>query len=188
MRIIFPPLKWDKNIDGLDNGDCARWRQDYERGLLPPETVFPRKGQIWETLRDCEVGFQASIEWPDQKYGKLRLADGSEVTVADEGPLTHFSPGNPRHPFGMAQLSKGEKVRIVEGPHFSEFAAPKPLRVSLLPLRYDELHENIVPHELRSAPGYKGYRLNVRTARPRWVLHEEKAYLNQDFKLVEAVV
>src|SRR5579859_4043449 len=121
MRIIFPPPKWDKTIDGLDNGDCARWRQDYQRGLLPPDTAFPREGQIWEALRDCEVGFQALIEWPRPKYRKLRLSDGSEITVADEGALTAFASGNPRHPFGRTQLSKGERVRIVEGPHFSEF-------------------------------------------------------------------
>src|SRR5712692_497329 len=54
-----PPPKWDRTTDGLE--DAHKWAADYQRSLLPPGVVFPREGQIWETVRDCEVRFVAWI-------------------------------------------------------------------------------------------------------------------------------
>ena len=54
--IKLPPLpKWNKTTDDIDSADFARRSQDYERSLLPPGLVFPRAGQIWEAVRECEV-------------------------------------------------------------------------------------------------------------------------------------
>jgi hypothetical protein len=97
-------------------------------------------------------------------------------------------------PFGTARLQKGERVRVLEranltgwiGPN-TDFIGPKPVAASLQPLRYEELEGSIVSQALRATRGYKGYRLWVRTAKPRWCSHPEKTYLNEDFRLVEDV-
>src|SRR5947209_20517914 len=81
MHVLLPPVKWDKRTDGLDFGDLVLWMEDYERSLLPPDTIFPREGQIWETIRDCEVSFEVRISRPSPRSTKLRLPDGSELTV-----------------------------------------------------------------------------------------------------------
>ena len=162
--------------------------EDYQRSLLPPETVFPREGQIWEAIRDCEVGFEASIAWSQPKFSKQRLADGSDVIMQEGSPVFEWGKNFPPCPWGTAKLTQGERLRVVEAPQVSSHCGPKPLRASLQPLRYEELEAFIVPQELRSAPGYKGYRLIVSTARPRWCVHQEKAHLNQDFRLIGGLV
>ena len=58
-----------------------------------------------------------------------------------------------------------------------------------MPLRYDELHEYIVPEETRQLAGYEGYTLSVKTARTisdfgKGPCH---TYFNEDFRLVESV-
>jgi hypothetical protein len=81
--IKLPPIpKWNKSTDDIDSQDFARRSQDYERSLLPPDINFPRTGQIWEAVSDCEVNF---IAW---------------------------TPTNPIFPGGSARLRQGERVRI----------------------------------------------------------------------------
>src|SRR2546425_226477 len=102
MRIILPPLKWNKTTDDLDSGDLARysakWAQDRERSLLPDDIIFPRTSQIWEMLRDCDVNccafFTGSSSEPIWLPGRRPVEFGQ--------PL----------PFGRARLSRGERVRI----------------------------------------------------------------------------
>jgi hypothetical protein len=185
VQIILPPLTWNKTTDGPNDVDLILWLENYHRSLLPPETVFPRVGQIWEAIRDCEVGFEACIEWPRPKFGKQRLADGSEVIMQEGGPVFQWGKGFPPCPWGTAKITKGERLRVVEAPKVSSHVGPKPLRASLQPLRYQELQESIVPQELRNLPQYKGYRLSVSTARPTWCVVQERVYLNEDFRLVE---
>ena len=181
MRIVLPPLEWDKTNDGPDVGDMFRWMADYQLSHLPPGTIFPGPGQIWETTRDCDVSFKACIAWQGPRFNKLQLPSGKAVTVFGSAkPVSLF-------PFGTARLQKGERVRVLERADLTGFAGPKPVGVNLQPLRYEEMEDSIVPQELRATPGYMGYRLYVRTARPRWCLHPERAYLNEDFKLVEDV-
>ncbi len=82
--IKLPPIpKWNKTTDDIDSKDFAQRSQDYERSLLPPDIIFPRTGQIWEAVSDCEVNF---IAW---------------------------SPTNPIFPGGSARLQQGERVRIL---------------------------------------------------------------------------
>ena len=146
------PSDWNKTVDDLlaevsqgkrrqlsTQEDEFQWAIDYERSLLPSTTVFPRGGQVWEAVCDCEVRF-------------LGFLNGRVPTS------------------GMARLPHGERVRI-----FSD-DFPKAIHWTFRPLRYDELHESIVPEVIRSAPGYQGYLLDVRVGR-----------FNENFRLVEDV-
>jgi len=82
--IKLPPIpKWSKTTDDIDSKDFVQRSQEYERSLLPPDIVFPRTGQIWEAVGDCEVNF---IAW---------------------------TPTNPIFPGGRARLQQGERVRIL---------------------------------------------------------------------------
>src|SRR6266571_7887746 len=82
---ILPPLpKWNDSTDDLDSHDFMRRCQDHERSRLPGDLVFPRAGQIWETVRGCEVQV---LKW--------------------------MNPGRPACSGGAARLEPGEKVRIV---------------------------------------------------------------------------
>ena len=81
MRIFLPPQKWDHKIDGPDAGDFFRWMVEYELSHLPPDTIFPRPGLIWETTRDCEVSFEACIAWQGPRFSKLRPPSGEAVTL-----------------------------------------------------------------------------------------------------------
>ena len=141
MKIPAHFPKWNKAIDGLD--DPLKWVKDCERSRLPPGTVFPRVGQVWESLRECEVPF---IAWCGL-------------------------PGRCTLPGGTTRLGRGERVRVV-----SVDDPTKGLLMNLEPLRYDELHEIIVPELIRKAPGYLKYTLGINTG-----------YLNERFRLVEDV-
>jgi hypothetical protein len=84
MKLPSPP-KWNKKTDDIDSVDFLRRAQEQERSLLPPDTVFPRTGQIWEAVRDCEVhvrkwivGPKVPVLWVD---GRLR--EGERVRVLE---------------------------------------------------------------------------------------------------------
>jgi len=95
--IKLPPIpKWNKSTDDIDSQDFAQRSQDYERSLLPPDINFPRTGQIWEAVRDCEVNF---ITWPLMGIfagGGARLRQGELVrilTLDDPKPIwVSFQP------------------------------------------------------------------------------------------------
>jgi hypothetical protein len=54
-------------------------------------------------------------------------------------------------------------------------------------LRYHELHESIVPAEVRNEPLYSHYRLILPTApTARW-LHQESEYFTEAFRPIEDV-
>ena|SRR5688572_20947024 len=182
MRIILPPIKWDPANDGLDVREFNSWMRDFELRQLPSDTFFPHPGEIWEATCDCVVSFAALITWPGKpRPCKLRLPTGEDVAMLG------FTKPFPFFPFGKARLQKGERVRVLEGNHPCGAAGNKAIIVSLKPLRYRELEHSIVPKDLRDAPGYTGYLLNVRTARPRLCLDTEQAFLNDHFCLVEGV-
>jgi len=162
MRL--PPLpKWNKTTDDIDSHDFLRRVQDYERSLLPVETVFPRPGQIWEARHDCEVNFSAWFSGPPFIWV----------------PGKHYVPDDAPVRFGRAKLARGERVRI--GPTDD----PKPLSVSFKPLRYDELHADIVSEALRQAPGYSHYTLMLRVAHTQCCRPREATYFAEAFALIE---
>ena len=76
MVIIQPPLVWNKAYDGIDEGVLAQWMSDFKRSHLPTETVYPRPGQIWETTRDCELGFRAHFAVAGSEVGRLPIPTG----------------------------------------------------------------------------------------------------------------
>lgn len=83
---------------------------------------------------------------------------------------------------GIAHLRQGERIRVL-----GVDDARKPLRVTFQPVRYEELHEGIVPEDIRSAPGYLGYELSAKTARTIADFQKGQCptYFNEVFRLVE---
>jgi hypothetical protein len=69
---------------------------------------------------------------------------------------------------GSSQLTAGERVCIAP-----ETTGPAPMVVSFLPVRYAELHDSLVPADIRNTPRYQKYLLSVETA-----------YFHQHFRLV----
>jgi len=172
MRIILPTPKWNKTTDDLDSGDFllnfVRWAQDHERSLLPHGVIFPPTGQIWETLRDCEVNFNAFFTGPAFE----------PIWLPGRHPVELTEP----FPFGRARLLRGERVRIEPA------GAPKPVVVWFKPLRYQLLQESIVPEGVRKMPRYSHYTLSLRSARASCCLPEEPTYFTEVFRLIEDLV
>jgi len=170
----FP--KWDRTIDGLE--DAGRWALDCERSRLPTGIVIPRAGQIWETVRDCEVCFRAHINFPRPK---LNQAFG---VIKDPG---RFEPRDflaYMMQFGTAILRQSERVRILE------LGEVKPVAITFVPVRYHELHESIIPAKVRALSTYHGgYQLSVKTARSVSDFQKGacQTYFNEDFHLVEDI-
>jgi hypothetical protein len=182
MHIILPSPKWDKAVDGIDFSEYWKFAQDLELSLLPANTVFPLAGQIWEAVRDCEVYCDLKMTRPAPQLNKVRLPDGMAVIMQGiemPGPATCMPWWGAKVP-----LQKGEQLCVVEA---DDCGGTSPLRASLQPVRYEELHASIVPEKFRTLPGYKGYRLSVPTARSKWSVTKEGAYLNEDFVLIADV-
>jgi hypothetical protein len=165
----LPPLpKWNAAIDDIDTSQTLALAQQHEKSLLPSNITFPRTGQIWEAVRDCQVHFVVSFT--SNALEELVWLPGQCQPQAVALVPT----------FGRAPLAKGEKVRVV----FAD--ADRPLSVWFQPLRYYELHESIVPANVRSAPHYSHYRLTLLTAQTqtsRWLQHETE-YFTKAFRLV----
>jgi hypothetical protein len=166
----LPPLpKWNKATDDIDANDLFALAQAQERSLLPPALTFPRTGQVWEAVRECEIGYVTSFNFDALKLGWVPGRRGPEQLV-------------PPAYCGRARLLGGERVRVVWAED------PKPLTIWFQPVRYHELHEQIVPAETRAAPQYFGYRLTLPTApTSRW-LHPASEYFTEVFRRIEDVV
>lgn len=91
------------------------------------------------------------------------VTDGCDVQIQYlfSAPIT-FS--------GSGRLTVGERVRIMTGT-----SGPHSTAVSFLPVRYDELHDSLVPADVRNTPRYKKYTLSVETG-----------YFFDHFRLIEA--
>lgn len=72
---------------------------------------------------------------------------------------------------GSGRLIAGERVCIS-----TEIAHPQPTVVSFLPNRYDELHDSLVPPDIRDTPRYKAYILSV-----------DAGYFHEHFRLIRDV-
>ncbi|HTX21498.1 MAG TPA: hypothetical protein VMD27_06555 [Candidatus Aquilonibacter sp.] len=59
---------------------------------------------------------------------------------------------------GSGRLAGGERVCVT-----TETADPQAADVSFVPVRYDELHDSLVPPDIRDTPRYKKYTLSVET-------------------------
>jgi hypothetical protein len=162
----LPPIpKWNRTTDDIDYGDFCRRSLDYERSLLPRGIVFPQADEIWETVRECQVHFRV---WSH---------------VSCDGVYFPHSAGQVQmapviFPFGKAVLQQGERVciRFVDDEQ-------KPLFVTFVPVRYEELLESIVPEEQRKTLSH--YELNLRTAPSLLSSRDEPGYFTELFRLVE---
>jgi len=72
---------------------------------------------------------------------------------------------------GSGRLTAGERVCIMPEP-----TDPRPMVVSFVPVRYEELHDSLVPPGIRDTPRYKNYMLSVNTE-----------YFYAHFRLIEDV-
>ena len=72
---------------------------------------------------------------------------------------------------GSGRLTAGERVCVMTEP-----TDPQPVVLSFLPVRYDELHDSLVPPDIRDTPRYKKYMLSVKTG-----------YFYEHFRLIEDV-
>jgi hypothetical protein len=73
---------------------------------------------------------------------------------------------------GSGRLNPGERIRVLTGT-----TEPPSTLVSFLPIRYEELHDSLVPRDIRETPRYKNYSLSVKLE-----------YFCEHFKLIEDVV
>jgi hypothetical protein len=93
-RVILPPVpKWNPKTDDMDGADFLQQCQDFERTFLPREVVFPRAGQIWEAVRDCQVHVHLCQPIVDLKqlmmWQDARLRRGERVRIL---PSDHPKP------------------------------------------------------------------------------------------------
>ena len=84
-------------------------------------------------------------------------------------------------PGGVARLRQGERVRILQ------LDDPKPVQITFQPVRYHELHGNIVPPDIRLRAGYSHYVLSLRLAYTACCMREETQFFHDLFSLVEDV-
>jgi hypothetical protein len=115
-----------------------------------------------------EPGRQAAIfvmskPAPVPRRGQIwEVTDGcdAQIQYLFTAPIT-FS--------GSGRLNAGERVCVM-----TETTDPEPIAVSFLPVRYDELHDSLVPPDIRDTPRYKKYTLSVPTG-----------YFHEHFRLIE---
>ena len=178
MRIPRNFPKWDKAVDGIE--DACNWALELERSRLPVGLVVPRAGQLWETIRDCEVNFHAQIHLPQVRH----LNQASFISIG-QNKAEHLEwQRYAMMRFGTAVLHGGERVRILHLPE------PKPIEIRFVPVRYHELHESIIPEKVRTLDHYHGcYELTTKIARTisDFRKNSRHAYFNEDFRLVEDI-
>lgn len=57
------------------------WARDYERSLIPAGYRFPRKGDVYEALRDMPVKYMTDWRAPFTGGGEATLLGGEQVRV-----------------------------------------------------------------------------------------------------------
>jgi hypothetical protein len=85
-----------------------------------------------------------SLPQPDQIWEVVDGCD-AQIQYLFTAPIT-FS--------GSGRLAAGERIRVLS-------IGPQPATVSFLPVQYDELHDRLVPADIRNTPRYKKYVLSV---------------------------
>src|SRR5215475_6036946 len=132
----FP--KWSPAVDGLE--DAGMWALGLEKERLPEGVVFPRVGQIWECIRDCQVSFRPHVR-------RVTFVSAESTKVLDKLAPMH-RPIAPEDILvllgGHTNFPAGERIRVVGA------ETDKPLQVSFVPVRYQELQSHIVPETFRA--------------------------------------
>jgi hypothetical protein len=93
------PPGWNKTILDLTaeakaNGrgitpEEGDWARDYERSLLPANTRFPRKGDVFEAREDVDMSFLTHWRSPFTGGGNGTLRYGERIFVADDPYEVH---------------------------------------------------------------------------------------------------
>jgi hypothetical protein len=92
------PAGWDKTIADLSaelhaglrdtlGSPEVDWARDYERSLLPADTRFSCKGDVYETLEDFEVPYMTSWRAPFTGGGKALLKRGDQIEIPDSSVI-----------------------------------------------------------------------------------------------------
>jgi hypothetical protein len=87
-----PPPGWNRTIDDLaaeiERGERTEipdeeWDRacEYERSLLPADTVFPAEGEVWEALDDTRVRVRHRYSEPFTNDGEATFPRGERVRV-----------------------------------------------------------------------------------------------------------
>lgn len=87
-----PPPDWNRTVadlmaemkrgerDGI-TGEEADWARAFEASLLPPDTVFPADGEVWEAIGDAEVLVMQHYAAPFTLTNEAVLPLGERVRV-----------------------------------------------------------------------------------------------------------
>ncbi len=92
---LFEEMRQGKRLIITDQEGA--WAREYEKSLLPRQTVFPREGEIWEAIDSCEVEFEVFFAAPNGgPSGTARLPRGERVRIGphtdSDALLVHFLP------------------------------------------------------------------------------------------------
>jgi hypothetical protein len=83
LKDLFEEVKQGKRR-GI-NYDERCWAVDYERSFFPPDIIFPRIGQILESISECDVIVRYVFAAPASQSGSGRLAIGERVRIGAGG-------------------------------------------------------------------------------------------------------
>ena len=100
------PPDWNLTIDDLIEEMKAgkrrsinefKWAREYEQSLIPDGVRFPRKGDVYESLKDQTVSYLIGWHGPFTTGGAATLLKGERVWInsdaTDEKPIgTHALP------------------------------------------------------------------------------------------------
>lgn len=90
--VRHPPPDWNRTVadlmaemkrgerDGI-TGEEADWARAFEASLLPPDTVFPADGEVWEAIGDAEVLVMQHYAAPFTLTNEAVLPLGERVRV-----------------------------------------------------------------------------------------------------------
>jgi len=108
-------------------------------------------------VAEPELGRQAAIFVMNKPASVPRRGQIWEVTDGCDAQIQYLFTA-PITFNGSGKLAAGERVCIL-----SETTDPQSIVVRFLPVRYDELHDSLVPPDIRNTPRYKKYMLSVTT-------------------------
>ena len=110
IHVPIDPATWNKTMDDLEaehragqratiSDEERRLARDYELGQLPPDTIFPAAGQIWEAVEDTPVTYIIWYKAPYSDGGEAVLPKGERLVIDRRatGPSIHASCEALRH-------------------------------------------------------------------------------------------
>lgn len=73
----------------------VEWAKDYERSLYPKNTVFPRKGYLYESIEDQEISYMTAWKAPFTGGGKSIIKKGERIWIKfnpnEENPTSTYA-------------------------------------------------------------------------------------------------